>query len=485
LEDLERKSTEYPIEVTKEHGVTVLRHELGSTSGIVYVDFAVDVSVVDWEDVVLLPLFARILMETGAGEWDDVMLSRQIGTHTGGIRPQLLLAPVKRKNEDEEAVSDGSYFSTKLFLRGKATSEKASNLFSIMKLVLTDARLDSQSKVIEMLKEKKAQMEAQVQGGGHQFANTRIKSRYTASGFVEEKLSGISYLDIVKDLLKQAESDWPTFLARLEKIRNKILDSTVCRDGMILNLTGDQQVLKSIQPDVDDFLTTLPGDEKENKKLPDFYTEPHPWVENISKEMPSTIVDEGFVVPTQVSYVGKGGLLYKPGEKVTGSAMVVSRFLKTGYLWDHVRVIGGAYGGFCVFTGNDGFFSYLSYRDPNLAKTIDVYDATAEELAKAADMLENDKEVLANAIIGTIGDIDGVKSSDQKGWISMQRWLQNETAERRQRFRDQILNTTAMDFKAFAERLKNLNGTVAVVSSEAAFKDAAKAGKELIVKEVL
>merc|ERR1712194_874204 len=125
-------------------------------------------------------------------------------------------------------------------------------------------------------------------------------------------------------------------------------------------------------------------------------------------------------------------------------------FLRTGYLWDHVRVIGGAYGGFCTFSPEDGFFSFLSYRDPNLASTIDVYDATAASLAESAKALAEDEDALATAIIGTIGDMDSVLSVDQKGWVSFQRWMGRVTTESRQQYRDEVLNCTAEDFASFA-----------------------------------
>merc|ERR1712003_336811 len=127
----------------------------------------------------------------------------------------------------------------------------------------------------------------------------------------------------------------------------------------------------------------------------------------------------GFVVPTQVSYVGKGGLMYEEGETVSGASQVVSRFLKTGYLWDQVRVIGGAYGGFCTFSPFSGFFSYLSYRDPNLSKTLDIYDAAGDAVIAAAEQMKNDPEMLSQTIIGTIGEMDGSLSPDQKGFTSL------------------------------------------------------------------
>jgi len=484
LADLKREVTEYPIDVTEnenDSGVTVVRHEMVSTSGIAYVDFGVDVSGVSLEDTTLLPIFTRILLETGAGEYDDVQLSRRIGTHTGGINVNMALIPVEQEGEDG-VILDGNHFMTKLFVKGKATSDKTDELLDTMKLILTEAKLDSQSKVIEMLKESKSRIESGVQSAGHSFSNNRMKSRYTPLGCFEEKISGITYLETVKKFLKEAEEDWPSMLARLQRIKDAILDEKTCRNGMVLNLTGDKVVLNTIQPSVDSFLNELPGDSK-GESLINFYKEDHPWVEGLRKEMAAP-EDEGFVVPTQVSYVGKGGLLYQPGEEVSGSTMVISRYLSRKYLWDYVRVIGGAYGGFCQFSPNDGFFSFLSYRDPNLGETIDVYDNTPDVLTKQAADLETNKEELEKAIIGAIGDMDGPKSNDQKGWISLQRWLKNESPETRQRLRDEVLKTTAKDFKEFAERLRGLNGSVAVVSSKSAVEGAKKDGKDLKVIEV-
>jgi hypothetical protein len=490
LEDLDRKVTEYPIAISEnenDSGVTVTRHELTSTSGIAYVNFGVDLSRIPLEDVPLLSIFGRLTKEAGAGDYDDVALSRAIGTHTGGINVALLTSPVTPAGADESAVSDGTKMVTKLVIKGKATSDKTDKLFDLYRLILTDAKLDSQKKVIEMLRESRSRLEAGIQGSGHQFANTRMNARYSVAGYLNEKMGGITYLNTVKQLLKQAEEDWPSLLARLEKIRSTILDEKLCRDGMFLDITGDKKVLETIQSSVEDFLSELPGD-SDGDKLPDFYREDHPWIAQAKKEMKemAPIMDEGFVVPTQVSYVGKGGKLYDEGEKVPGSAAVVSRFLRTGYLWDNVRVIGGAYGGFCTFSPSSGYFSYLSYRDPNLAKTLDVYDQAADALMAAADELEKDPDALATAIIGAVGDLDSALSPDQKGWTAFERYLVNESPEFRQQYRDEILNTTPDDFRAFAERLRNMKDpSVAVISSKGGFDDAAKKGKVMALTEVV
>jgi presequence protease len=148
--------------------------------------------------------------------------------------------------------------------------------------------------------------------------------------------------------------------------------------------------------------------------------------------------------------------------------------------------MGGAYGGFCTFSPYSGFFSFLSYRDPNLSKTLDVYDAAGGAVIAAAEQIGSDPEILSQAIIGTIGDMDGALSPDQKGFTSLQRWLVNESPEYRQNFRNQILDTTADDFKAFGERLKKMKEpSAAVVSSQSAFGAAEEDGKKLNLKTIL
>lgn len=149
-------------------------------------------------------------------------------------------------------------------------------------------------------------------------------------------------------------------------------------------------------------------------------------------------------------------------------------------------MMGGAYGGFCTFSPYSGFFSYLSYRDPNLSKTLDVYDAAGDAVIAAAEQIQDDPEILSQAIIGTIGDMDGALSPDQKGFTSLQRWLVNESADYRQKFRNEVLDTNAGDFKAFGERLKGImKPSVAVVSSQAAFVAAEEDGKKLNLKTIL
>ena len=167
LGDLKREVAEYPIEVTKnenDSGVTMIRHELGSTSGIAYVNLGVDLSLLSVEDIPLLPLMTRMMMETGAGEYDQVALSRRIGTYTGGLSVTTLTTAVHPDGSSQKSILEGNNLQSKLLVRGKATSDNIGELFNLMKIVLTDANFDAKSRVIEMLKETKAGMEAGIGG---------------------------------------------------------------------------------------------------------------------------------------------------------------------------------------------------------------------------------------------------------------------------------------------------------------------------------
>ena len=139
------------------------------------------------------------------------------------------------------------------------------------------------------------------------------------------------------------------------------------------------------------------------------------------------------VIPASVNYVGKGANIYRLGFRPGGAANVVVKYLRTTWLWDKVRVQGGAYGGFCTLDHRSGNFTFLLYRDPNLLETLDIYDQTADFLKQA----ELEKTELTRSIIGTIGDIDTYQLPDAKGYTSMQRYLAGESDDIRQRQRDE------------------------------------------------
>jgi len=168
---------------------------------------------------------------------------------------------------------------------------------------------------------------------------------------------------------------------------------------------------------------------------------------------------EGLTLPSQVNFVGKGVNLYRSGYQLNGSALVIAPYLGSTYLWDKIRVQGGAYGGFCVFDQHSGAFNYLSYRDPNLDLSLAAYDQAAAFLLN----LDLSEAELTKAIIGAIGEVDAYQLPDAKGFTSLARYLLGTTDAERQRLRDEILATSPADFHAFGEALEAARPASAVV----------------------
>jgi hypothetical protein len=357
-------------------------------------------------------------------------------------------------------VSGGGVEDTLLYflLRGKAVTDKVPTMFNLMKEVLTDSNLNNQKRAVEMLRESKIGKETGVITSGHTFAASRLASRYSFLGYLGEVTGGITSLQRAGALLEMAEKDWPTLYKRLTNMRDKI----VKKNGMVVNLIGDEKVLGAVMPAVDTFVDSMKVEATMAKTLE----------ESFSTKMLMPMEDEGFSVPSQVNYVVKGGQVYKPGDEVSGASAVVTRYLSLHYLWDNVRVMGGAYGGFARFSGTSGRMAYMSYRDPNLEKTLDIYDQAPEFLVNH----QVSQEDVLQGIIGTVGDLDSPLSPDQKGYASMVEYLSGESAAYRQQWRNSVLNASPKDFADFGDKLKKVSedGSVCVVGSEAALAEANK-----------
>jgi len=182
--------------------------------------------------------------------------------------------------------------------------------------------------------------------------------------------------------------------------------------------------------------------------------------------------NEGLIIPAKVNYVAKGANLRALGVPVGGASSAVSRFLNISYYLEKIRVQGGAYGAGGGYDRSTGIFVCSSYRDPNLLGTLDVFDGTGDFLRGA----ELDATTVERSIIGTIGDIDGYQLPDAKGYTAMVRQITGVTDAWRQQIREQLLDASAADFRAFAEAADAArdHGSIAVVGSAEAIEAANK-----------
>lgn len=421
LEDLDPKIKTIPCEEVTLAETTTLYHDL-FTNGIVYLDLGFDLYSLPQDYLPYVNLFARALLETGTATQDYVKLAQRIGRKTGGIHPAAFTS----------ALPHDAAGTAWLFLRGKATVENTGELLAILRDVLLTARLDNRERFRQIVLEEKADQEAGLVPAGHALVSSRLKARFTTADWAAEQMGGLDYLFFLRRLIDQIEQDWPSVQAALEAMREMLLN----RRAMIANVTLDRAGWDQVRPALEGFLGELPANDRTL----------YPW------EPPEVRGDEGLVIPAQVNYVGKAGNLYDLGYAYDGSVVVITNFLRATWLWERVRVHGGAYGGFCHFDRRSGVFGYVSYRDPNLLDTLRVYDRAGRFLRE----LDLPQDELVKSIVGAIGQLDAYQLPDAKGFTSMVRYLLGETDEERQQLRDEVLDTTLDDFKRFGEVLEEM-----------------------------
>ncbi len=423
-------------------GVRTIHAEL-FTNGIVYLDLGLNLHTLPQELLPYINLFCRALLETGTAHATVAEFTQRIGRSTGGIGVSPYTA----------ALRDQSVASAWLFMRGKATLANVPELLAIMNEVLRTARLDNRERFRQIVLESKVSSEAGLVPGGHTVVASRLRAQFSEADWAAEQIGGVSYLLMLRQLVAQLDNDWPSVLAALEAIRTHL----VRRGALVVNVTADAPTFAAVEPALKTFLAALPAGE-----APAAVWQPH-----------RASAPEGFSIPAQVNYVGKGANLYQHGFVRHGSALVVTRYLRTSYLWDKVRVQGGAYGGFSVFDINAGTFGYLSYRDPNVLATLDIYDRTGDFLR---NLRLNDQE-LTRALIGAISDLDSYQLPDARGFTAALRRINGVTDDERQRLRDEVLSTTEGHFHAFAAALDAVrdNGWVTILGGEAALTAAVAA----------
>ncbi|GAB2267261.1 Homeobox protein PKNOX1 [Dionaea muscipula] len=435
LLDIPKKQIHIPTEIGDIDGVKILRHDL-FTNDVVYTEVVFDMSSLKLELLPLVPLFCQSLLEMGTKDMDFVQLNQLIGRKTGGISVYPFTSSVRGKKEPCSHV----------IVRGKAMGGRTEDLFSLINSVLQEVQLTDQQRFKQFVSQSRARMENRVRGSGHQIAAARMGAKLNSASWISEQMGGISYLEFLRALDEKVDKDWVGISSSLEEIRTFLLSRKQC----LINVTADEKNITNSEKYIRKFLDLLPNHTP---------SPANSWNAKLNAE------NEAIAIPTQVNYVGKAADLYETGYQLNGSAYVITRFISNTWLWDHVRVSGGAYGGFCNFDTHSGIFSFLSYRDPNLLKTLDIYDGTGDFLRS----LEMGNDALTKAIIGTIGDIDAYQLPDAKGYSSLLRYLLGVTEEERERRREEILSTSLRDFREFADvidHVKHKGVMVAVASPE-------------------
>jgi len=469
LSDIPPENAKRTAHFSISHHVTLAETKVKSSFGMLFVDFGIDLRGVSYEDISLLPLVYRIMLESGTKSYDKEELIHRIGKFSTGITAESMILDARQQDYDgplQFTVHDGIHLATKAFFRGRCKAENLMEYLDLLAEIVFNGRVFDQTSVIDILNRMIVEAEAKLETEGHILVAHRLESRYSNQGIIDEQLLGMYQLQKLHYALLQALGDWGSLLQKLARMHVAIIESH--RNGMILSVTGEEQLLLSNKPSVVMFLEDRIPENNDGTPFTKPGDSPHPWVGDMlmSRNDVLPFTDEALIVATSVDYVGKGGQLFHAADPVDGSVAVVAKYLEREYLYKELHEKRGAAGAFAQFNHRHGTLMMISYKDPHLATTLEVYDKAGNALTKSVIDKDTLPQGAHEALVGTIADLDGTaKQPDQIGWDYIVAYLRDDNFDFEQTWRQQMLDTTRQDFVDFINHLLEwASPSVAVVS---------------------
>jgi len=370
-----------------------------------------------------LSFFASVLGRLDTENYSFTDLSSEIDLHTGGIGTGLSVTSIHGESD---------HFNLHLTARVKTTLPKLERGLELVHEILAKTKFDDLDRLKEIVQEHRVGLEQSLMSSGHSFARTRAASYFSKINRYRDETGGLEHYKFLVNLEKNFDTEGPKFAQTLKTYAETLF----FEKNALTVVTLPKEDFESVKPLLIDFDTKFPGKIWSSGKI----LSP-PQMEQ---------ANEAVVIPSRVQYVVQSADFHRAGFKHNGRMLVLSNILRTGYLWNNVRVQGGAYGG--GFTADqNGVFSLWSFRDPHLRRTVDVYQGIADYL----ENLELTDEELANAKIATIGSLDKPLTPSEKGGRVIGMLLSGLTQEDIQRERDEVLATTVEDLRKFAAMFRD------------------------------
>ncbi|HUZ18618.1 MAG TPA: insulinase family protein, partial [Spirochaetia bacterium] len=424
LSDIPREIERIPRVDTNVAGVPAHIHEL-FTNGIVYVDLAFDLSNAPPEDLAAMPMWTKCL--TGLGfpgvPYDEV--ARQLALKTGGVYSFL---------EASGKPADSEGFASYLFFRLKVLREDLEGGLELLRRILLDSDFGDGRRIRDLLFEARNDLKSSVLPRGSSYAALRAGSRLSPVLAQEETWGGTSQL-LYLDALARTKHPEEELAASFRRLTGAL----IARRGVTLNLTGQAEMMGDIVSAVTSFTQSLPAGASGSRA---------------GSLSPGTKGDrsrliETFAIPSEVGYAAT----VLPASKLTSTAhapeVLLAHLLRTEYLWEKIRMRGGAYGAHASANGTEGLFTFSSYRDPKVFTSLDVFREGLESAARE----KPDPVVLEKTIIAAVGRDLRPMSPAEKGMVSLRRYLYGISDETRQGLRDAMLAATPEDIMRSAARL--------------------------------
>lgn len=403
-EDLKKEAVFAPNELVEKDGFKVLWHNV-YTNQISYLGLMFRINDVPKEMLPYVGLLKSVigLMNTENYEYQDLFDEIHINSGGFGASSNTYLG-IESDNELR------SYFSMKI----KMLYGKTDVVLELLKEMMTRTIFDDEKRLKELVLENKSRIEAGMISSGHSVAMTRALSYISKATMFDEEISGRAFYRFIKDIADNFDTRKTEVITNLKKITTMIFRS----ENLLVDYIGDEKGLEALTEHFDIIKSSLFTEKCEKA----------PYIPELSKE------NEGFLTAGKVQYVCIAGNYKNKGLEYTGALKVLHTILSYDYLWNNVRVLGGAYGCMNSFT-RAGFGFFVSYRDPNLRNTIDVYKNAAEYIKN----LELDERQVLQFIIGTLADLDAPMTPSQQGSFGLRNYMNDISFEDIQKERDEVL----------------------------------------------
>ena len=416
--DLKKKTRALSNKVKKVGGCDVVCHK-AVTNGIGYLTLLFDAGAVHEDELSLLSFLRQVLGRLSTKSYTYQELDNEIGMHTGNIAAGLSLY-------DDPDDPDG--YRLYLSLRMKAVYGEMKAGFKLIKEIMLSTDFSDTDRLRDLLNEIKLQTQMMIQSGGHVAAGTRANAYFASDAACRDLTSGIGFYKGLKRI--EAEfNERPHLLGERLKL---MAETLITRSGFLASYTAEDEGYAPMAESLALFIEKLPEGTGFEKR---------------QTARPYGNLKEAFMTAGQVQFVAQAGAYKKSA--YNGHLPVLRQLLNYDYLWQKLRVTGGAYGCGAAFTRRNDM-SLRSYRDPHLKRTVKVY----KDLPAYLETFEADEDAMTKLVIGTLGSLDAPLTPSLFDSVSMQAYMNGITDEERQKNRDELLATTAEDIRAQALLVK-------------------------------
>ncbi|AKL94522.1 peptidase [Clostridium aceticum] len=421
LADIEPKVDKVPLIEKTEEDIPVLLHSM-FTNEIAYANLLFDTSAVPQQLIPYVSLLSSVLGKVSTEKYNYEDLSNEINIYTGGI--DFNVEAYSLKNDDSQ------YF-PKLIVRSSALVKQMPKLFEILGELIENTKFTEVKRLKEIIREVKSRLEMNILQDGHIVAARRVTSYFSPIGQYKELCIGIDFYKFITELEGNFDDKVQEIQSNLEKAAKIIFN----RENLLVSLTIEEKDYKAFQESFVSLMKRI-GDKKLEKQQYQFDYSPK---------------NEGLLTSSKVQYVAKAYNFQKLGHQYTGHLQVLKTIISLNYLWNKVRVLGGAYGAMAGFSRNGNLY-FTSYRDPNLDKTLKVYD----EAYKYLSGFSSTEREMTKFVIGTISKMDAPMTPSMKGQEATAYYISQIAEEDLQRERDQVLSIKPEDIKELSNLIKGV-----------------------------